>query len=394
MKFEGYKTGEHPELNAVVDLLVNEHSKPRRKRSQFVYAMRNVIINLWQADQVDEPLEIGLWKKRYKPHRWFSHSHVTSIVNFLIANEYVTKKRGYQAHEKNGERVGASLTKLYVEPRLRALFERMYNLEVGYDYALAPYIFLKDASGDFLKPPITVKRHQMEARARSINEALRLHIYTLPSPPTTHLGSAPLIDKELRFCFFLRRIFSRGRTALTHGGRFYSRSLNAAPHPQGMPKDLRQTIRIDAQPTVELDFGGLHIRMLYALNSIQFDEDPYAKIDAPRGDAKLMLLMAINAKDRLSALRAFRLETKRWEPELYDAIVAAHAPIGKCIGSDWGIRLQRLDSEIAERVLMHFTSRHKACIPIHDSFIVKEEDADELEVEYSNVMHGFTCPIK
>jgi len=111
-----------------------------------------------------------------------------------------------------------------------------------------------------------------------------------------------------------------------------------------------------------------------------------------------MLLMAINAKDRLSALRAFRLETKRWEPELYDAIVAAHAPIGKCIGSDWGIRLQRLDSEIAERVLMHFTSRHKACIPIHDSFIVKEEDADELrqimEVEYSNVMHGFTCPIK
>ena len=126
------------------------------------------------------------------------------------------------------------------------------------------------------------------------------------------------------------------------------------------------------------------------------DSDPYSCINAPRKDAKLMLLIALNAKNRLAALRAFREDTDRWEPWVYDAIVAAHPAIAHYIGSDVGIKLQRTDSEIAERVLLHFSRQGIACIPIHDSFIVQERYEDELRTvmheSYKAIMGGYTCP--
>jgi hypothetical protein len=69
-----------------------------------------------------------------------------------------------------------------------------------------------------------------------------------------------------------RRIFSGG--SWKSGGRFYGGWW------QRLPGKWRQRIRIiDDEPIVELDYSGLHIIMLYAIEGIdywkEFGEDPY-----------------------------------------------------------------------------------------------------------------------
>src|SRR5262249_1638443 len=45
---------------------------------------------------------------------------------------------------------------------------------------------------------------------------------------------------------------------------------------QSLSKIERKTICIDGGPTVELDYGGLHPRLLYHLGGIDYQDDPYA----------------------------------------------------------------------------------------------------------------------
>jgi len=43
------------------------------------------------------------------------------------------------------------------------------------------------------------------------------------------------------------------------------------------------------------------------------------------------------------------------------------------------LKLQYIDSQLAESVLKHFTSRDIPCLCVHDSFIVPKKYGDELE---------------
>ena len=50
-------------------------------------------------------------------------------------------------------------------------------------------------------------------------------------------------------------------------------------------------------------------------------------------------------------------------------IVEKHAPIAHCLKSGDGIRMQRLDADIAEDVMLAMMKRDYLALPIHDSFI-------------------------
>lgn len=47
-------------------------------------------------------------------------------------------------------------------------------------------------------------------------------------------------------------------------------------------------------------------------------------------------------------------------------------------GTGQGLFLQREDSDLAERIMLHFAEKGIAILPIHDSFIVAERHKDEL----------------
>jgi len=54
-----------------------------------------------------------------------------------------------------------------------------------------------------------------------------------------------------------------------------------------------------------------------------------------------------------------------------ERFVERHAPIRRFFNSGSGVRLQFLDSQIAERVLQELADKSIVCVPVHDSFIVQ-----------------------
>ncbi len=123
-----------------------------------------------------------------------------------------------------------------------------------------------------------------------------------PKPPI-HISQA---DK------FVVRIFNRGDTTFTKGGRF------AGGWWQRCPKEWRKKIFMDDAPTNEIDYSGLHMVLLYARRGIDYwseiGRDPYALLkpefleseEQSRQYYKSLILMAINAADEEEAFGAFR----------------------------------------------------------------------------------------
>lgn len=172
----------------------------------------------------------------------------------------------------------------------------------------------------------------------------------------------------------LRRIFNRG--SFLFGGRFYGAAW------QQMPKVWRNRILIDGEPVVELDYGSLHPRMAHHLyERVEAPEDCYAGIDAPREIAKKAVSALINMEN--GATRPPRWFTVKdagmpWA-SLFSAIAAELPRIVPHFATGVGLQLQRVDSDIAEQVMLHFAERDIPCLGVHDSFIVAERHSADLE---------------
>src|SRR5690606_31279162 len=64
--------------------------------------------------------------------------------------------------------------------------------------------------------------------------------------------------------------------------------------------------------------------------------------------------------------------------ELRARIKARHEPIARFLGTGHGVRLQSLDAEIANRIMLRFVARDNVCLPVHDSFLVHHALEDAL----------------
>jgi hypothetical protein len=126
-----------------------------------------------------------------------------------------------------------------------------------------------------------------------------------------------------------RRIFSRGRWDLN--GRFYGGWW------QRINSTLRRQIMIDNEPTIEVDFQGLHVAMLYAQSGKAMTQDPYSislsnyskfPPERLRNLTKQLVLKAMNAKDKASAYRAFRGDIPEGDPAKRDLLPFESAFIG------------------------------------------------------------------
>ena len=64
--------------------------------------------------------------------------------------------------------------------------------------------------------------------------------------------------------------------------------------------------------------------------------------------------------------------------QLVPRVERHHRRIADRFGSDWGVRLMRIDADVAVRVLHHFADRGLPCLGVHDSFVVRRGDKAEL----------------
>jgi hypothetical protein len=183
---------------------------------------------------------------------------------------------------------------------------------------------------------------------------------------------------------------------LREGGRFYGGEY------QGLPEGVRKDLIIGGENVVELDYSSLHLTMLYHLSEIDYKDEPYLAInnnEELRSLYKLISLIIINSDSKVNAVRGFNYEVfkdskkssnRRFHKEklkkynlsfgkLYNQFIETHKDLEPYFLSGEGIRLQKKDSEIAERIMNHFLKLNIPCLSVHDSFIVPEKYKDELE---------------
>lgn len=203
-----------------------------------------------------------------------------------------------------------------------------------------------------------------------------------------------------------RRVFSRSDWRMN--GRFYGGWW------QGIKDDWRSKIFLDDQPTIEVDFKGLHVAMLYAVAGEDMVSDPYNisptiysayPRELVRKFVKRLVLTAINAKDKSSAYRAFRegfpsghvgkkLTNKKLD-KLLDAFLTLNPILADYLFSDRGIRLMYLDSQITTHVHNHFTKQGVPVLSVHDSYIVdfmKVAELRQVMAEASEAVVGRPLP--
>ena len=270
----------------------------------------------------------------------------------------------------------------------------------NYTYPIVLYKELMDVDSDKNSFYYTITHRLQSLYYQRIppNEALFLHFLWIkrllslmkPSRKKDKLlqEERPLSDFGIKTLEFeinqksLHRVFNRGSQNFDKGGRFYG------PSYQGMAKNIRKSILINGHETTELDFSGLHIRMLYHQLGQEFNEDPYTIDDGSlRAEYKLVSLISINAKaqgahiavkDALEEGGFEIAEDLKKVQALMKNYQERHEPIKEFLFSGAGIDLQNKDSQIMEKILMRLHDQGICGLPIHDSVLVEKEHADLL----------------
>lgn len=168
-----------------------------------------------------------------------------------------------------------------------------------------------------------------------------------------------------------RRIFNDD---LESGGRIYSNY-------QQMSKDMRSLIMIGGEKTVELDYRYNQIRMLFALSGVEDDGDPYSGFSEDRNIVKKAMNTLINSENPKRVFCDMRWTAPfRWSSEKADRFIAetyARYPIlQKMKGSGIGLKLQKIEGDISLAIMKYALYNDTVVLPIHDSFIVRESEAE------------------
>ena len=189
----------------------------------------------------------------------------------------------------------------------------------------------------------------------------------------------------------LRRVFNS--SSFDEGGRFYGAWWH------NIPSAYRAFVTIDGKFTDEFDYGRLHPTILYADKGIVLEEDTYdIGINKEHRDiVKQCFNAMVQAKSKLTSPPKgvdYKSTGKSWKA-LRQLILDKHEPIEDSFFRGMGNKLQFKDSQLAERIMLHFAKRDVPVLPVHDSFIITRGLFSELV----NVMHKefekmFGVPIK
>lgn len=188
--------------------------------------------------------------------------------------------------------------------------------------------------------------------------------------------------------FYYYRVFnqrSKGNNSsyFKFGGRFYcagsSLPLKSIP--------VRDGILIEGEETIELDYSALHPTMIAVMEnaSVSSSHDPYGLPSClaegwHRDDHKMALNALLNCKSKRSANSYLKSKGLSNPKEYIEAVINHNPWMEKYIATDAGVKLQRMDSELAENVMVRFIEKTGSAILCwHDSFRVKESEGQILK---------------
>jgi len=431
--FDVHTWSEYPEVNKAVDALYAEllkdpkfssKGKGEKERSDVITIKKKhikvIILDLYVKWLEDPQKYSSFYRMRNRYSELEERYNKLNISYKTVTVVDSLEKKGYLELIKGHlDRTGAKtshISRMRATDKLISLIKDDYeiNPEMVELYPHLECIILRDYDAKRNKRDIPYVDDRRTIGWRNelyrYNNLLRRTFIDIPHFPKEGVygRSKKRKIKINRNDKFVRRIFSNG--TFKDGGRFYGGWW------QRLPKEWRGKIKINDSPVVEIDYSGLHIVMLYAKEGIDYwkviGNDPYElvgieKSERMRGLLKLILLCAINAKDKISAIKAVNqrinqdIDDYRWVKEekinlteLIDKFAKKHKTISdNYFFTGYGVKLQHLDSLIAEQIINLMTKKDIPVLCIHDSFIVQSDKEgllrDYMQLSFDVVLGGF-----
>ncbi len=310
----------------------------------------------------------------------------------LLSRRYITEKKGFKFGRKIKQ------TRTSASPKLKMRFKH-YKVDI-FDIRdeHSETIILRDSSKKRTDYKDISKTNDWRHNLQQINEVLNatwIDLY-IPDAELKSLNKKLLKseDDDKRAIDFsvnrLRRVFNNGKW--DEGGRFYNGWW------QNIPKEYRRDIRIVDKRTIEIDFKCMHPAMLYAkCTGTVYTEDAYEISGVDRDLSKKIFNILLNSKSENTAISAVASELqnigkghdKKLAAEITTKMHDKHPKIKHLFMTSYGVKLQFLDSQIAEYIMLNYSEHRSPILPVHDSFIMHHGYREELPNVLSDAFNKF-----
>jgi hypothetical protein len=404
--------------NTLVDKLWFEHfehkfpqtGRGKKPETPYRIQFKVVLLNLYNAWLRDPEMSIGVAKSKtaYGLNERYNPRHISSAIIKLINH---LEETGF-IDKRTGSEVSQTRTRIRANKKLTSLFKvyRLSFFDLTQEYGIEETIILskheteqdtktkKSLRIDYVdtdfEPIVRMRESVREYNALLWRTFIDIPTLDIPFVPQPYWSKKDKKYKERKVWLtqnnkFVKRIFYRGDWNL--GGRFHGGWW------QSIKEHWRKQIYINNESTIEQDYSGLHINLLYGLEQIQPPSGDHYEVDhilsnvtpeQQRKAVKGLSLMAINAENTSKALSAFRQKEDYDSPfknlthkklqMLLDAFKEKHPRIADKLCSDAGVKLMNIDSKITARVIDHFTKKNVPILTIHDSYITPQNYSGEL----------------
>jgi hypothetical protein len=322
--------------------------------------------------------------KRYNPFEIGYRSTVAAISGLKHCGFIQFEEGGWDRNTKEGWQ-----TRIRPTAKLTELLIGNYSISPATfnDIDQGETIILKDDRKVSIPYKDTDETNRMRKVLTAYNKLLRESTITLPS-------TDPEVErvKHKRQLNLAASRYHRpfNNSSFKLGGRFYG------PWWQAVPGDLRKHLKINGNPTVELDYSAIHIHILYGYEGQDYyklfpkNDDPYQLPsfgDYERKALKYGILIALNVANEAEGIGVIREKLKG--EGLYkngmrikgilNKFCDKHPLISHYLYSQIGKETQYTDSCVAEYVIKRLTAKGITCLCIHDSFIVEKKHRELLE---------------
>lgn len=287
-------------------------------------------------------------------------------IDALIEGRWVVHEKGYSA--LGGQRGRQS--RLKAQPHLVRMLTCFYGItpemisRVG---GCPESIILKDEYKRKIDYVDDKRTTEMRALIDAYNDFLQTADITIAD-------EAPI--RPATDCRAVHRVFNNGSFEL--GGRFYG------PFWQGNSK-FRPFIRINGNRTVEMDYSATIVHQLYSQAGVDYyhqhgdNDDAYSLLgldSVDRDVRKEAFQKVLNNSSRKSALWSISRIAPTNAAALIHAIETKHTAIAASFYTKPAVRLQYMDSLVAEDIIRACLAEKIVVLTIHDSFIVEEAHTD------------------
>lgn len=386
-----HRWSDHPESNKFVNQIYDEwfaQNAPDITKKHLKVILLDIYVG-WKTHP-DTTIGIAMSQTYCRANSRYNALHISSkaipITKRLVEVGLLDWDKGWPGFgEKRGK-----MSQFWPTEKLKKLFTQIrLGLEDIFTHPDKETIVLRDKKKKDIPYTDTPDIVRMRELVRDYNRLLertfvdisKLNepvIFIPPKRPYNKPSRIFIIQNEK----FTRRIFSN--SSWEQNGRFNGGWW------QRIPSQQRKDIYVNDEPTVEIDYSGLHAVLVYQRKGIDYwkeiKTDPYqtniegVSDEASRAIGKCVLLFSFNLTDETKLFQAVKSELQQEIPhyrftfvnlkKVLSKLREMHPNIEEDILSGIGLNLMNIDGKIAEHILTRFVASDIPILAVHDSFII------------------------